>query len=193
MEIRSILWRNLDMPGYESCRLTLLGSRWQLAGTAVSAHLQEPCRLDYLVVCGPDWRTESAKVSGWIGSRSVNIQVAADGKRRWVLNGAERPEAAGCIDLDLGFSPSTNLLSIRRLGLAVGQSAEVRAALLRFPDFVLEPATQLYRRLDESTYRFESDGGRFAADLKVDPNGFVTSYSGLWQAEAVSWRNADKP
>jgi hypothetical protein len=40
---------------------------------------------------------------------------------------------AGCVNIDLNFSPSTNLLPIRRLDLSVGASAIVRAAWLRFP------------------------------------------------------------
>ncbi len=93
---------------------------------------------------------------------------------------------ARCIDLDLNFSPSTNLLPIRRLGLAIGQAAEVKAAWLRFPSFELELLPQRYRRLDETRYRYESAGGQFVADLQVNPSGFATDYPGLWQAEATS-------
>jgi hypothetical protein len=87
------------------------------------------------------------------------------------------------IDLDLNFSPSTNLLPIRRLNLAVGQKALVTAAWLKFPGFELEPLSQAYSRIDESTYRYESGGGHFMADLKVDRLGFITKYPGIWQVE----------
>jgi len=100
------------------------------------------------------------------------------------MNGKECPEVAGCIDLDLNFSPSTNLLPIRRLNLAVGQEAVVRAAWLRFPGFTLEPLEQLYRRVDATTYRYESAGGRFVANLQVNAEGFVTYYPKFWQAES---------
>ncbi len=40
--------------------------------------------------------------------------------------------------------------------------------------------------LDENTYRYESAGGQFVADLKVNRSGFVIDYPGLWQAEATS-------
>lgn len=102
----------------------------------------------------------------------------------WWLNEAEQPEVAGCTDIDLNFSPSTNLLPIRRLGLEVGEAAEVQAAWLRFPSFQLEPLPQQYRRLDENTYRYESAGGQFVAELKVSPSGLVIDYPGIWQAEA---------
>ena len=73
-----------------------------------------------------------------------------------------------------------------RLGLAVGGEAEVEAAWLRFPSFELEPLPQVYRRLGESVYRYESAGGKFVADLEVNQAGFVTNYPGFWQAEATA-------
>lgn len=93
---------------------------------------------------------------------------------------------AGCIDLDLNFSPSTNLLPIRRLGLAIGQEAVARAAWLRFPSFTLEPLEHLYRRIDATTYRYESAGGRFVTELQVNAAGFVTYYPNFWQVEVAA-------
>jgi uncharacterized protein len=149
-------------------------------------HEQQPCLLDYLVVCDSGWHTLSGKVLGWLGHTIIDIELPVDPDHHWQLNGVERSEVADCIDLDLNFSPSTNLLPIRRLGLAIGQAAEVKAAWLRFPSFELEPLPQHYRRVAESTYRYESAGGQFVADLQVNPSGFVTNYPGIWQAEAIT-------
>jgi hypothetical protein len=113
----------------------------------------------------------------------IGVQIDTDSDRRWWLNGEECPEVAGCIDLDLNFSPSTNLLPIRRLNLAVGQEASVRAAWLRFPSFKLEPLEQIYRRAGPSVYRYESAGGGFVTDLEVNEAGFVTHYPNLWRNE----------
>ncbi|HET7090137.1 MAG TPA: putative glycolipid-binding domain-containing protein [Anaerolineae bacterium] len=181
----SILWRRLDQPGHESARLFFQHPDWHLTGTAVFAHHQQPCRLDYLVVCDSGWQTLSGKVAGWVGSETVELELSVDSARRWRLNGTERPEVAGCIDLDLNFSPSTNLLPIRRLGLAIGQEANVAAAWLRFPSFALEPLEQLYRRTDAATYRYESAGGQFVTELQVNTAGFVTYYPNFWQIEEV--------
>ena len=177
-----ILWRRLDQPGHESARLSLQHSHWHLVGTAVFAHHQQPCRLDYLVVCDGGWHTVSGKVAGWVGDQSVDIELSADAARHWQLNGLECPAVASCLDLDLNFSPSTNLLPIRRLQLSIGQEAEVQAAWLRFPSFTLEPLAQRYRRIDAATYRYESAGGRFVTELRVNPAGFVTSYPDVWRA-----------
>lgn len=178
-----ILWRRLDQPGHEAARLTAQDSGWHLTGTAVFAYDRQPCRLDYLVVCDSRWQTVSTQVLGWVGAETIKVELSVDSARRWRLNGTERPEVAGCSDVDLNFSPSTNLLPIRRLELRIGQETKVRAAFLRFPGFTLEPLEQLYRRIDVATYRYESAGGRFVVDLQVDAVGLVARYPGFWQAE----------
>ena len=181
-----ILWRRLDLPGHEVGRLKPRDDGWELSGTAVFAHEGRPCKLNYLVVRDSDWRTIAAQVSGWVGDREVDLKVSVEPGQRWRLNGAECPAVAGCIDLDLGFSPSTNLLPIRRLSLAIGEGAGVRAAWLPFPSLELEPLSQVYRREGERTYRYESGGGSFVRTLEVNAAGLVTSYPGLWQADSVT-------
>jgi len=177
----SILWRRLDQPGHESARLFYQTDSWNLQGTAVFSHEQLPCRLDYSIVCDSQWQTRSAKVAGWVGDRLIEIDVRVRDDQRWLLNENDSPEVANCIDLDLNFSPSTNLLPIRRSNLAIGEETEVRAAWLRFPSFKLEPLSQRYKRIDESTYRYESGGGNFVTELTVNAVGFVTTYPDLWQ------------
>jgi uncharacterized protein len=180
----SILWRRLDQPGHESARLFFQHSYWHLTGTAVFAYNQQPCRLDYQVVCNLGWQTMSGKVTGWVGDEAIQLELSVDAAHRWRLNGTALPAVAGCIDLDLNFSPSTNLLPIRRLDLAIGQEAAVQAAWLRFPNFTLESLDQRYRRTDVSIYRYESAGGSFVTELQVNAAGFVTRYPNVWQVEA---------
>jgi len=178
----AILWRRIDKDGHESACVFAAGDAWHLRGSAVFEHGNQPCRLEYEVACDSEWRTTHAFVQGWIGRLPVDLEIARDEAQGWRLNGLAHPDLAGCVDVDLNFSPSTNLLPIRRLALKVGQEAEVRAAWLRFPSFTLEPLDQRYRRTGELAYRYESAGGAFAADLRVNAAGLVTEYA-LWRAE----------
>lgn len=180
---KAILWRRLDVPGHESARVFFDPPYWHLAGTAVFAHEHQPCRLDYSVNCESSWQTLSATVAGWVGDQVIEIEISVDAAHGWRLNGQECPAVAGCIDLDLNFSPSTNLLPIRRLDLSDGQESQVRAAWLRFPRFILEPLEQVYRRINATTYQYESAGGRFKTELKVNEQGLVTEYPNIWRAE----------
>ena len=178
----SILWRRLDEPGHEWARLTQDGDTWQLSGTTVFAHAGQPCRLDYWVRCNAAWETQVAGVSGWVEDTPIDLTIIADAERRWLINGVEWPAVAGCIDLDLEFSGSTNLLPLRRLKLAIGQTAPVRSAWLRFPSFALEPLEQTYQRTSETSYHYQA-GNWFTTDLQVNPIGLVTNYPPLWQIE----------
>ena len=74
-------------------------------------------------------------------------------------------------------------LPLRRLNLSIGDQAQVKAAWLRFPGFTLEPLEQIYRRVDAVIYRYESAGGKFVAELKVNAVGLVTLYPKVWGAE----------
>lgn len=180
-----MLWRRIDLPGHELGRLTATADGWRLSGTAVFLHERRPCKLDYVVSCDRTWHTVSAHVGGLVGRQNVDLRISVDATRRWLVNGAEAPAVSGCIDIDLGFSPSTNLLPIRRLDLPVGQHAAVNAAWLPFPSLRLELLHQTYRREGERTYRYESADGAFVRTLEVNSAGFVTKYPGLWQAELV--------
>ena len=99
------------------------------------------------------------------------------------MNGDAIPAVAGCTDVDLAFTTATNLLSLRRLDLGVGQEAEVVAAWLSFPDFALTPLRQRYRRTSQSTYDYAAPDLPFAGILTVNPEGFVLDYAGLWRAD----------
>jgi hypothetical protein len=183
MLAETILWERLDRPGHESARLLKIGPGFVLEGSAVFEDEGAPCRCDYQIVTDHRFQTSSGRVSGWLGARELDIRIALEG-RRWLLDGAEFPEVEGAVDLDLNFSPSTNLLPIRRLALEVGEEAAVRAAWLRFPSFALKPLEQTYFRFAPHRYRYRSEGG-FEAELEVRPSGLVAHYPGL--ARARSW------
>jgi len=179
---RSILWRRLDLPGHDSARLERRGSGWRLTGTSVFAGEPGPVRLDYRLLCDSRWRTVSGAVTGWIGADAVDVAIAVDrDERRWRMDGRACPAVRGCVDLDLSFTPSTNLLPIRRLAPAMGDEAVSRAAWLRFPELTLEPLEQRYRRTRKDAFRYET--GDFVTELRVDEAGFVTHYPPFWRIE----------
>jgi hypothetical protein len=180
---RTIIWSRLDMPGHESARLFLVKSCWTVRGTAVFVHERQACRLDYFLKCDSDWQTQSARITGWVGDQVVGVQISVDADHRWRLNKWKCPKVTSCVDLDLNFSPLTNTLPIRRLNLAVGSEASVRAAWLRFPSFELEPIEQIYRRVKPLKYRYESARDGFITELEVDGAGLVTDYPNFWRIE----------
>jgi hypothetical protein len=125
-------------------------------------------------------------VRGWIGIELVDVEIIATTDAQWFMNGIPQPSLSGCVDVDLNFSPSTNLLPVRRLNLGIGESAAVRAAWLRFPSLKLEVLEQSYRRSAADIYEYESDHGRFKASLQLNEAGFALDYAGIWRSEALA-------
>jgi uncharacterized protein len=187
----SILWRRVDVPGHEAARVTGAEDGWRIDGTALFVDAGLPVRLDYRVSCDAAWNTLSASVAGWIGDRAIDVQIAAGDDHQWLVNGTPEPVISGCVDVDLNFSPSTNLLPVRRLKLEVGEEAVVRAAWLRFPSFRMEVLEQVYRRTAADVYEYESAGGSFKAQLRVNAFGFPVEYADVWQVEAESAARQD--
>ena len=158
----------------EWCRLVETRAGIDLSGAVAGAIDGTPFRVDYTIACGADWLTRSVHVTVWLGAASARRFAIERDAGRWTIDGVDAPALAGATDIDLGFSPSTNTLPIRRLGLAVGASAVIHTAWLRFPAFEIVRGEQRYTRTAEHVYRYES--GTYAADIAVDDAGLVTDY-----------------
>lgn len=170
----SVAWQVVQTwQACEWCRLVESRSGIDLSGSVSGAIDGTPFRVDYAIACGADWLTRAARVTRWIGTTRQQWDVACDAGR-WTIDGVETPALAGATDIDLGFSPSTNTLPIRRLALTVGESAVIRTAWLRFPDFAIVRGEQRYTRTAPGVYRYES--GTYAADIAIDGAGLVTDY-----------------
>ena len=101
----------------------------------------------------------------------------------WTVHGVTVPGLENSVDLDLGFTPATNALQIRRLALAVGQTGHAPAAWLDVAAGTLELLPQRYERRTDATYWYEAPRFGYAALLEVTTAGFVRQYPGLWAME----------
>src|SRR5688572_29093371 len=110
-----VLWRRLDTPGHDACRVEGMAAGWRLEGTAVFRNDGVPARLTYYVECDLAWRTRHGWIHGWLGEQSIDLAMARTAAGAWMRNGVVVPGLEGCVDLDFGFTPATNLLQLRRL------------------------------------------------------------------------------
>jgi uncharacterized protein len=165
-------------PGSERADLWHEDDGWTLEGR-VKAFVDEPIRVSYVVRCSQEWETRAVSVNETRQEGERSLEFVVDAARRWRMDGDPVPELDGCLDVDLGITPSTNTLPIRRLGLAVGASAEIVAGWIRFPGLDIVPATQRYTRLADRRYLYESN--TFSAELDVDDLGLVVTYPGIWE------------
>lgn len=206
---RSLLWRRVDELGTEHAVLSdnFAGgdqrntSGLHARGTMICAN-PVPFTCRYEIYTDSAWATArfDATVEGAGFSRTTRLERAAG---RWrvtaseqgdldaALRAAGRPRAglpgsedqdrlAKAIDVDLAYSPLTNVLPIRRLGLldaAEGTEQTIQAAWVLLPSLEVVPNAQTYTRLAGAAVRYTS--GTFTADITVDEAGYVVHYPGL--------------
>jgi hypothetical protein len=192
-----IHWRGLDEWRSEVAEITLLDRGIAARGVQVGVD-PLPYRLDYELDAADGFITRSlaveARGEGW--SRAVALerddegswscQSSADGAVRLTAPGGPTADLGEALDCDLGFSPLTNLMPIRRLDLDRGRGeADFIMAWVSVPDLELFASAQRYEHVaaddSGSIVRFV-DRGRFAgftAELRLDRDGIVIEYPGL--------------
>jgi hypothetical protein len=183
--VPSFRWRRLDRPGTDHATLTTTDGGYLLLGHAQFSDPTGEADLHYSVQVSPRWRTERAYLQGVGPTGPIHFEIEVRSGGLWSLNGQPFAEVTGCIDVDLNLTPATNLLSIRRLALAPGATAEVVAAWLEFPAPRLKPLRQLYHHLGGGRYEYRCPELSFSTVLETTPDGFVTSYPPLWEPEAA--------
>lgn len=135
----------------------------------------------FRIECDGGWRVRRVD-AGLLGD-SRRIELTSDGNGRW-QDGAGRPLPAldGAIDVDLSLTPFTNTLPIRRLNLAAGESADIVVGYILLPAFKVTTDPQRYVCIDPlRRYRYESLDSDFVREIKVDADGLVVTYPGLFR------------
>jgi hypothetical protein len=188
--IRVVQWMSTTWPAPDQCALSEISYGWELDGEAQAMVNGFPVEVKYTVRVDREWKTRLVKVRqvdyGYMPgfSSTKRCTLKRDEFGRWTAtSGNDKPrlsDISRLTDIDIQVTPATNTLPIRRLNLAVGESAEVTAAWFRIPEFRLEPLKQRYTRTAEDTYRYESPDHDFTATLTVDDLGLVVNYDPGW-------------
>jgi uncharacterized protein len=179
-----VSWRRSDeIRADEHCTFSVRDAGLSLVGTVMGADEGVPIRIEYRVLADAAGATTAAHVRDLRGFAQRTLTLARDGKGNWTVDGVPDPALKGCLDVDLGCSPSTNTLPIRRLHLGVGGSKTISAAWVQFPSLRVVRAEQTYSRVDEFTYRYVS--GTFEAELVADDDGVVAQYAS-WERTGVA-------
>ncbi|MBV8969881.1 MAG: putative glycolipid-binding domain-containing protein [Verrucomicrobia bacterium] len=183
---RTVIWRRvMDDKSFELATLSCTGDLHRIAGVLLLAESDTPMRVDYAIDCDRNWDTRTVNVRQTLGEQIQKLVLRVE-DGTWYRGDSRAPELSGCTDIDLGISPSTNLLPINRLNLQVGETREILAAWVRFPQCDVIAAPQSYERVETSIYRYRSLSSEFTALLKVDEAGFPIDYEGIWERIACT-------
>lgn len=173
---RDIRWRSLETGAVEHAHVASSET-----GITVTSTLSggEPGPVSYTLHLTPHWVFRRIEITR---SEAPAINLSRSESGDWSVNGAQRPDLAPCIDIDLSISPLTNTLPINRHSLDIGQPVRFSMAYIRVETGEVFRDDQIYTALDSSgRYRYQAADRTFEAELVVDSGGFVLSYPHLFE------------
>jgi hypothetical protein len=182
-----LTWQGLDVPRLEGVRLVLSQRGMRATGAMVSpatAH-QPAFATTYSLITGETGIVSRVSVRSVSvdGERQVTLSRSDDGI--WLVDhgqGAKRTDFDGAADVDVASCVLFNALPVRRLGLHIRPGVhDIPMVYVSLPYLKVELVRQSYRRHSGNggppSLTFSS--GKFSADLTVDDEGIVLTYSGL--------------
>ena len=183
--VHDVLWAPTSGTGLEYLHLFERTDIVYADSIVIATHDGVPSRLHYKIACTDDWRVFYVYLTS-LGEYSYHFRLQNDGNGHWKdKSGTPFPQFDDCFDVDISSTPFTNTLPIRRLDLAVGQSAEIPMLYIDVLEQKVERTIQRYTHLEKtaggSLYKFESPDANFTAFISVDEHSLVTDYPGLFR------------
>jgi hypothetical protein len=188
-----IIWRGLDSSRLEAVHVVWGDESLVATGTQIGTSPQA-YRLDYRLEVASGWLTRVLELSAVGRGFARGLRLERD-ERGWAARrtGAgpagdlDAAALADAVDCDLGFSPLTNLMPVRRHRLnEVAGAADLVAAWVSVPDLDVFASKQRYEHVRRDVVRYIDRGvaDGFTAELVLDPVGVVRHYPEL--AERVA-------
>lgn len=173
-------WTGLDPATTEHCLVTIGESDIRVRATIMGADDAAALSLRYEIILNLDWETQRVAIQGHIGTHTVNHEFVRFGAT-WTGTDGRQLTGAHPLEPDISLTPLTNTLPLRRLGLALGEAAEIEVLYFDLEAGTVDIRRQRYTRLAGNDYRFETIPAGFEAAISVDENGFVSAYPGLFE------------
>jgi hypothetical protein len=180
--VSTAFWKAIYTEGHDAACLQQRPNGWMLTGTAVYLDDNQPVALRYSLDLAADWSTRTGSIDGVLGETVVAHRFER-GRDGWRMDGQLQPALSAVVDLDFGFTPATNHPQLKRMALEIGKSKEIKVAWFDLACTTLQPLPQIYHRVSEQAYAYNSPQGPYEATLLIADNGFVRDYPDLWQLQ----------
>lgn len=169
---RSIRWRGIELKTLEHAHVAGNGRDTRIRGAIIGPDFG----LFYRLKLDENGHTRTVRIERADGKV---LELFADGAGGWSDDRAEPvPALRGCIDVDIWPTPMTNALPIWRTAWTDNQPVRFAMAWIDATDFTIKRAEQIYTKLDDTHFRFQS--ADFEAVIAMDDDGLVTDYPGLF-------------
>lgn len=174
---RLLVWQVAETAGFEAAWLRLDGLALRASGQA-AGQLPEPYLLSYELFTDDRAATTRLAVTATVAGAQHQLDLRRE-HGSWTVNGDGRPDLAGALDCDLGFSPVTNTMPVIRHALQRGPGTErFLMAWVEVPTLRVIASEQAYTHLglEPGGARVRFTSGSYTRDLLLDGDGLVIDY-----------------
>lgn len=151
----------------ESLTLRWDNEAWTATGQVARENVQ------YVLRIAPTWHVRQFLLFRDLDE--PDLWLAIDARHRWgEVNGALRPELAGCADIELGCTPFPTTVPIRRLALDVGDAAEIDVITVDVETLGAVAVPTRYERTGPTRWTATALPTGAVRQFDVDEHGLVT-------------------
>ena len=120
-----VVWASTKPPGGGALRGRPGATGWVLEGSLVRRFKPGPAFISYRIETDLGWKTRRVRAEQVLRGEHRTLELQAKGGK-WYLDGKAEGGLAGCVGVDLGASPATNTLPIKRARPRVGRGRSWR-------------------------------------------------------------------
>lgn len=167
----AVEWVTSDGRYRESFTLNWENEAWTATGQVGQQNIQ------YVLRVSPTWRVRQFLLFRDLDE--PDLWLAVDVKGRWgEINGALRPELGASADIELGCTPFSATIPIRRLGLGVGESADIDVVAVDVDTLGAVAVPTRYERTGPARWRSVALPTGAERTFEVDEFGLVINEVG---------------
>jgi uncharacterized protein len=157
----------------------VLTLRWENEGWTATGEVGRE-RIHYVMRLSPLWQVRQMLL--FRDMEEPDLWLATDGSGRWgEMNGAHRTELDGCRDLDLGCTPFTLMLPVKRLPVDIGDEFEVPVISVDVETLSVVRSSRSFARVSQRSWRYREAPEGEIRDLTLDEYGLVLDDPGRFR------------
>lgn len=181
----NIIWKSAYYHSEEHCVCTQSAEGNTISSTIAGHVKQMKFEVTYTIDTNCEWETIRTKITSSVNARISRWQLERK-ESGWLLNDRPLQTPAGTKDIDISLTPFTNTLPVRRLVLKPGDTRVIDVVFFDVLQETVMPVKQIYTCQSKGIYLFGTYERDFEALLRVNGEGLVEDYPGLFQMVGVT-------
>ncbi|MGN7787342.1 putative glycolipid-binding domain-containing protein [Niabella sp. 22666] len=178
--MKSLIWKGILYNSTEHLQISESQETIQVESGIIGSFQESDYVVRYRAEITKDWTVTTFHIISEVNGSVQEISGTKENSS-WIINGEPDTRFTDFSFIDISLSPFTNTLPINNLDMAVGGEQEITVIYIDILEEEIRPTRQRYSKISEATYRYENVYDDFRANIRVDEEGFVLFYPGLFE------------